>query len=281
MNFRRLPFLALVSLSPYQVTDAWQNREGKQWLEHGRPASSMRPRSQQSPTHSRKDFFVATTFTLAGSSFLFPLVSAAATAAQSSLSDEILQSLRPATAERPAISLSSPAIKDPTKPILPLPTTVSALVNLQNPQLRPSPGETLVIQVWTARPGDVIHRQGILLGGAKIPVSRIRFPVQIQLTIDNALSDRKESWKDVASRSDLYLTATVCAANGDWVESKNDATRPSICTNVTSSFEAMGVSKLLTELPGLEKASIPYGVRPPATLSLMSVGNRQESSGEK
>ena len=286
MNYRQLQLLPLLFFSPFQAIVAWQNGASNQLPDHGPPTSSILSHAQPSAPCSRKDFFVAgltktSTVALVGGSFTLPLASATAVTTESSLSDEILQSLRPATTQRPAISLSSPGIKDPT-PVLPSPTIISALVNVQNPQIRPSPGELLVIQVWAAPPSDGLHTKGSLLGGAKIPVSLIRFPVQIQLTVDNALLDRKDSWTDFATRADLYLTATVCATSADErVESNHDTSRPSICAKEPS-FEAMGVSKLLTELPGLEKASIPYGVRPPATLNLRAVINRgPESSGKE
>ncbi len=133
----------------------------------------------------------------------------------------------------------------------PPPTQVDAFISLQNQQIRPSPADILVIQVFDS------PSQTRLLGGAKVSVARIRFPIQVKLTSSNADS---EAWNDLATSQDLWLVATVCPEG-------------TICPGQDSSrFQASGISKFLTSLPGLDNEAMramgQTGIRLPTTLVL-------------
>jgi hypothetical protein len=201
---------------------------------------------------------------------------------------ELKRSLRPPTDERPPISLPADAFRTTTDQNnksrgpsmnnnIPPPTTIQALIALTNPQIRPSPGDVLVIQVYDG-PDDGNNRPRLLLGGAKVPVARIRFPVQIQLTTQNAaipaaipaaaaaasLQKSKSKWEELASSQDLWIVASINHKN----DNDND-------DGSYSTFYAAGISKFLTSLPGLDAETLQSlgqsGIRTPASLTLSSV----------
>jgi hypothetical protein len=215
---------------------------------------------------------------------------------------QLQKSLRPATDERPAIALpdtfrnttpnkngstgSSSSSSSPTTNTLPPPTTIQALIALTNPQIRPSPGDLLVIQVYSSSSSSNTNAGGgmslsnnsnidkqeqrLLLGGAKVPVARIRFPVQIQLTTQNAID--KSAWEQFASSQDLWIAARIVPGNSN--DNNNDDSTSS-SSSPPSLFEALGISKFLTSLPGLDSDTIQSlgqtGIRTPASLTLSVV----------
>lgn len=169
---------------------------------------------------------------------------------------ELKKSLSPPTDERPPIALpdAGQMTKEKRQVSLPPPTTVEALISLQNPQLRPSPDDILVIQIYDS------PSQTQLLGGAKVSVAKIRFPIQVKLTSANA---NTSAWNDLASSQDLWIVASVCP-------------QQSVCPgNDGTIFQASGISKFLTVLPGYDQESMKAlggsGIRLPATLPLKIV----------
>lgn len=206
----------------------------------------------------------------------------------------ITQTLSPATKERPPITLPNPSQSKPmlpnnnqitppgriSPPSLPPPQRVEALITLENPQLRPSPSDILVLQVYES---PLCHQ---LLGGARVPIARIRFPVQVQLTSANAISSSSQSllgveiWNTLTSSQDLWIVATVCPGMNDTIDD-DDTTdgreAPATCPSPDKNhqiFQASGISKFLTSLPGIDPDSLrvettgQQGIRLPATLAL-------------
>jgi len=190
---------------------------------------------------------------------------------ESDFESDWIKSLQPATENRPPITIgrSSGSLGSPGAPRVPPPTQVAALISLANPQLRPSPGDTLVIRVF-----DGPSRQR-LLGGAKISVARIRFPIQVLLDDRNAVSSA-EAWKEAASSQDLWMVASICPADAEPGGSSSTACSDD-SNGVAYSFQASGISKFLTSLPGLDSKSLESlgspGVRPPASLTLKMAKN--------
>ena len=213
----------------------------------------------------------------------------AASAAEGNDADDfvrsITQSLSPPTEERPPIALpnlqnlrndsNNNNNRQRTTPSLPSPQRVEALITLENPQQRPSPSDILVIQVYESRNCQQ------LLGGARVPIARIRFPIQVQLTSANAKSPSSSSsvsgvevWNTLTSSQDLWMVANVCPG-GNGVD--DDGNGRTTCLDPQGKdilFQATGISKFLTTLPGLQQDSLlvetmgQKGLRLPATLAL-------------
>jgi hypothetical protein len=83
---------------------------------------------------------------------------------------------------------------------------------------------------------DVKHPD-IVLAGAKLPVSRIRFPLRFKLSTSN-LKGAKEAaiWKESACQHDLLVQAVVCSP---------ESLTTSTCSTSNARFQAQGVAKLL------------------------------------
>lgn len=111
---------------------------------------------------------------------------------------------------------------------------IIALLYLANPQVRPDPLDTIVITVHdVAFPGKV-------LAGAKIPVSKARFPVQLRLFLQNIVDD--QGWDQAG---DVVVRAAVCSA-----ESKSIP-----CAGNDVTMQASGVARLVRHLPGLPEGT--------------------------
>jgi hypothetical protein len=158
-------------------------------------------------------------------------------------------SLRAPTEDQPQILLP----KDSNKS-LPSPTTVQALISLANPQLRPVASDVLVIQIYDESWDQQTTSQQLLLGGAKIPVAKIRFPMKVQLGPQNAKVI--DDWNRLASSQDLWIVASVCP----------EGNAP--CSASEQRFETSGISKLLKQLPGMDESTTGVGLRVPASLAL-------------
>ena len=106
---------------------------------------------------------------------------------------------------------------------------------------RPVASDFLIVQVWNKRQED----GGTSIGGAKIPVAKIRFPLSVTLGIDNAKLNREEEWMDVTSKQDVWVQATICSDQATTIP----------CPKQEQLFKGEGISKLLNELPGFQTSS--------------------------
>ena len=161
------------------------------------------------------------------------------------------------------VSEDRPQIKVPAdanlEKSLPPSNTLQALISLQNPQRnRPLGNDVLVVTVWDSKD------QSLLLGGAKIPVAKVRsFPVMIQMGPKNSKLP-VEKWNAlVPATEDLWIQATICPEDASEFP----------CPPSEQRLSATGKATLLKRLPGLE-AEIATGIRVPATLPLAKVGSQ-------
>jgi hypothetical protein len=112
--------------------------------------------------------------------------------------------------------------------------TNAGLLTLKNPrsELRPTASDVVLLTVR-----DVKHPETVL-AGAKLPVSRIRFPLRFKLSTSNLVSAKEAAiWKESASQHDLLVQAVVCSSQS------LTSSKSTTCSN--SSFQAQGVAKLL------------------------------------
>ena len=87
---------------------------------------------------------------------------------------------------------------------------------------------------------DVKHPD-IVLAGAKLPISRIRFPLRFKLSTSNLKGPKELAiWKESASQHDLLVQAVVCSP-----ESLTTSASTSTITCSDARFHAQGVAKLL------------------------------------
>jgi hypothetical protein len=119
-----------------------------------------------------------------------------------------------------------------------------ALLYLANPQSRPGPLDTIVITVRDVSSPDKV------LAGAKIPVSRTRFPVQLRLFSQNIID--KQAWDRA---NDVVVRAVVCPSES--------ASLP--CSESEATMKAEGIAKLIRNIPGLPEGTT---VRAGASLPL-------------
>lgn len=145
--------------------------------------------------------------------------------------ERIQQSLKPASDDKPQIMIPSNLL--PTESSTPR-TLVQGLVYLANPQIRPGPLDTLILTVR-----DYNHPDEVL-AGAKLPISRVRFPLAFSMFDKNILPQKKELWDQV--KGDLLVKVNICPAP-----------LPLPCTDGESSMKAQGISKLIKDLPGMDK----------------------------
>ena len=118
-----------------------------------------------------------------------------------------------------------------------------ALLYLADPQVRPGPLDTIVVTVYSDKDDSTV------LAGAKIPVSRARFPVTLRLFSQNIID--ADAWKKQAG--DLVVRAVVCPSTAGAVP----------CDQ--STMQAQGVAKMIRNLPGMPEGA---GVRAAAALPL-------------
>lgn len=101
---------------------------------------------------------------------------------------------------------------------------------LTDPQVHPGPSDTIVITVR-----DVSNTE-VLLAGAKIPVSKARFPVQLRLFSQNIVDE--QAW---TRAGDVVVQARVCPSVSTSIP----------CSDGEATLKAEGVAKLVRNLPGL------------------------------
>lgn len=163
------------------------------------------------------------------------------------------QTLKPATESQPQIILPKGA------EILPQPVgkknpIVQGLVFLRDPQnARPDFTDVLVVTVSSA-----ISSPDEILVGAKIPITKVKFPTQLNLYTENILPSKLKEWESVISnKEDLNINVWICP------ESDTKTGLP--CSLKDSTFQASGISKVVKNLPGMEEGDI---VRTAASLGL-------------
>jgi len=101
---------------------------------------------------------------------------------------------------------------------------------LTDSQVRPGPLDTIVITVR-----DVSSPEKVL-AGAKIPVTKARFPVQLRLFSQNVVN--QEAWERA---EDVIVRAVVCPADSTSIP----------CAESEVTMTAEGIAKLVRNLPGL------------------------------
>lgn len=133
-----------------------------------------------------------------------------------------------------------------------------------------SPSDTLVV---TAHRRPVTDQSGPsdmdVIAGAKVKLSKIRFPVLLNLYEENIINP--SIWEVVSSKEDVYIDALICPAidiQDGVVLPRNPSlnTRGVIpCAEEQSTFKAHGLAKLISNLPELPPEVV---VRAAASLQL-------------
>lgn len=118
-----------------------------------------------------------------------------------------------------------------------------ALLYLQNPQSRPGPLDTVVITVRD------LSNTNEILAGARIPVSKARFPVTLRLFSQNVVD--MAGWERA---QDVMVKAVVCPEGTEIP-----------CSDRQVTMKAEGISKMIRNIPGLPDG---VGVRAGASLPL-------------
>jgi hypothetical protein len=112
----------------------------------------------------------------------------------------------------------------------------TGLLTLKNPksELRPTASDIVLLTVRDVKHPDIV------LAGAKLPISRIRFPLRFKLSTSNLKGPKELAiWKESASQHDLLVQAVVCSP-------ESLTTSPSTRTTCSDArFQAQGVAKLL------------------------------------
>jgi len=164
------------------------------------------------------------------------------------------------TADRPQIVLPPPqttkqnkaAITDPKSPIL------EGMVYLSRPNMvdaetgeprRPMSSDTLVVLARGYSSSSNSNQQNSekALAGAAIPVSRFnsKFPMQFRLFRANIAKGSEQTWDEMFDADDIFVTATICH---DY-----DRTTQSCRPDETNPMKAQGISKRITNLPGMQE----------------------------
>lgn len=168
----------------------------------------------------------------AWSTWLANSVAAAALATTISVTEpqeDLIKSLKAPTEDTPQIVLPQGAIQEENAPL------VQGLVYLTKPQrVQPLPSDMLLVTVRDFEAPDEV------LAGAKIPVSRIRFPLNF------AMSERNVVLGKSLSDKDLLVKARLCPSDTP-------------CSDEEARLKADGIAKLLKNLPGSEGTSIRVG----------------------
>jgi hypothetical protein len=173
----------------------------------------------------------------------------------SSLEENIESSLSPATEDRPQIVLHP---EDAANNLLHEANrfTVQGLVYLYNPQAeRPLFTDTLVL--------TVTNQADKVLAGAKIPVSKLRFPLSFRMSESNIVDGQSNAWEKATRGDDiLIIKAVICP------EASTSKKLP--CPTPQQTFTGSGVSKLIPSLPGLNLEQSMGGIRAAASIPLSS-----------
>lgn len=116
----------------------------------------------------------------------------------------------------------------------PLPTfDHTGLLSLKDPrsEVRPGAADTVILTVRDLNHPDIV------IAGARLPVSRIRFPLRFRLTTANLVPDKAAIWTDSAFQHDLLVQAVVCPAT--------TTTTCSASSDTAGRIQAKGLAKLL------------------------------------
>ena len=142
----------------------------------------------------------------------------------------------------PEISSMSQQTRDPI---------IQGLIFLRDQENhRPDFSDTLIITVTTKSFSEP-------LAGAKIPITKMKFPTQFNLYKENVLPNKRDDWESaISSYEDFIVTARVCP---DISEGKPP------CSEDKSQFLARGVSKAIKNLPGMRDGEV---VRTAASIGL-------------
>lgn len=127
---------------------------------------------------------------------------------------------------------------------------IQGLVYLKDPESsRPDFSDNLVITVTSSSSQQT-------LAGAKIPVTKVRFPSQFNLYKENILPAKVQEWEStIASKDDIFVNAKICP----------ESSISKVCSDGESTFQARGISKVVKNLPGMRDGDI---VRTAASLGL-------------
>jgi hypothetical protein len=87
------------------------------------------------------------------------------------------------------------------------------------------------------------HFDAGVLAGAKIPVSKIRFPLQFSMFPQNLLVT-PEQWEEVKN-DDLLVQAKICPEGASALP----------CPDAETIMRAEGIAKAIRNLPGLEEGT--------------------------
>lgn len=143
--------------------------------------------------------------------------------------DELMRSLKAPTDDTPQIVMPSrqaDGSKNTNDANAPL---VQGLVYMSNPrQERPDISDVLIL---TVRDVD----KETVLAGAKIPVSRLRLPLSFSMYDKNVLPGQILN----GQTGDLIVNAKICPST-------------TLCSEEEASFQATGIAKVITNLPGLD-----------------------------
>ena len=147
---------------------------------------------------------------------------------------QFLKSLRPPTEDMPQIVMPSGQDQSAgsNKEVQPL---VQGLVYLTQPQMRPLSTDFLVLEVRNAGAEEVV------VAGAKIPIARIRFPLQFAMSEKNILSGQTLGKDD-----DLIVDAKICPSSMS-------------CPATDATFTARGIAKMISNIPGTDGMSMRAG----------------------
>ena len=163
---------------------------------------------------------------------------------------QLMESLRPPTLDMPQIVLprkqdnnnnynsKSNENNENDELVQPL---VQGLVYLSNPQQSRSLLGTTDVLVLEIR--NVMNDVAVV-AGAKIPISRIRFPMQFAMSQKNVLAGQKLGEKD------LFVQAKICPSV--------TATTTS-CSDEDATLKATGIAKMISNLPGSDGRSMRAG----------------------
>jgi hypothetical protein len=108
-----------------------------------------------------------------------------------------------------------------------------------------------------------------IIAGAKIKLSKIRFPVLLNLYEENIINP--SIWEAVSSKEDVYIDALICPGidvqNGEVLPRNPSLNARGVipCAEEQSSFKAHGLAKLISNLPELPPEVV---VRAAASLQL-------------
>jgi len=133
---------------------------------------------------------------------------------------------------------------------------LQGLIYLLNNNDRPDYSDTIVITVSSTTDPEVI------VAGAKFPVAKARFPFQFRLYRANIIN--KQVLDQEIKNQDLIVMARICPTTDNENEnengvksSTNEKRAPKIpCEVNESTYLAKGISKAISNLPGMEEGTI-------------------------